>query len=183
MLKCASGATASATTASDGTWSASLKTSDYPCAARVVGGQANGKNLASALHSVAAAPGTTNITPLTDIIVAVLGKQDPDAWFNGAKNGDTSKIFPRAMPGKTPDNLTRLVNGFYSSMLLFDMALQWVVTPGPFRYDFSWLTGESENHELVTGAKRQFVQFYGLDPDSFDLIDSPNVPAVDKRDA
>lgn len=97
--------------------------------------------------------------------------------------GDTSKIFPRAMPGKTPDNLTRLVNGFYSSMLLFDMALQWVVTPGPFRYDFSWLTGESENHELVTGAKRQFVQFYGLDPDSFDLIDSPNVPAVDKRDA
>ncbi|MGN5477677.1 hypothetical protein ACTMU2_14325 [Cupriavidus basilensis] len=30
---------------------------------------------------------------------------------------DTSKIFPRAMAGKTPDNLRRLVNGFWSSML------------------------------------------------------------------
>lgn len=98
MLKCASGATASATTTADGTWIASLKTSDYPCAVRIVGGQANGKDLAFALHSVAAAPGTTNITPLTDIIVGVLGKQDPDAWFNSAKNGDLSSAI-------TSDNL------------------------------------------------------------------------------
>lgn len=97
--------------------------------------------------------------------------------------GDTTKIFPRAMPGKTPDNLRRLVNGFYSSMLLFDMALQWVVKPGPFRYGFSWLTGESDNSELATAAKRQFIQFYGLDPDSFALLDDPNVPSADKRDA
>ncbi|HEX7933047.1 MAG TPA: hypothetical protein VF573_08235 [Paraburkholderia sp.] len=87
-LKCASGATASTTTGADGSWSVSLKATDYPCVARVAGGQANGVALASALHSVAAAPGTTNITPLTDIIVGVLGKQDPDAWFNSAKSGD-----------------------------------------------------------------------------------------------
>ncbi|ARP85083.1 hypothetical protein [Bordetella genomosp. 9] len=95
---------------------------------------------------------------------------------------DTNKIFPRAMPGKSPDNLRRLVNGFYSSMLVFDLARQWVVAPGPFRYDFSWLTGESDNAELVTSAKRQFVQFYGVDPDSFDLIDGVNVQTVDKSD-
>ncbi len=87
-LKCASGATASATTGTDGSWSASLKSTDYPCVARVSGGQANGTALASALHSVAAAPGTTNITPLTDIMVGVLGKQDPGAWFDGAKSSD-----------------------------------------------------------------------------------------------
>ncbi|MFM0131234.1 hypothetical protein [Paraburkholderia sediminicola] len=89
-LKCASGATSSATTGTDGSWSVSLKASDYPCVARVNGGQANGVAVASALHSVAAAPGTTNITPLTDIIVGVLGKQDPDAWFNSAKSGELS---------------------------------------------------------------------------------------------
>ncbi|MCA8008629.1 hypothetical protein [Burkholderia cenocepacia] len=87
-LKCASGATASATTGADGSWSASLKSTDYPCVARVSGGQANGTALASALHSVAAAPGTTNITPLTDIVVGVLGKQDPGAWFDSAKSSD-----------------------------------------------------------------------------------------------
>jgi hypothetical protein len=89
-LKCASGATASATTGTDGSWSVSLKATDYPCAARISGGQANGAPLASALHSVAAAPGTTNITPLTDLIVGVLGKQDPDAWFNSSKNSELS---------------------------------------------------------------------------------------------
>lgn len=87
-LKCASGTTTSTTTSTDGSWNVSLKSTDYPCVARVSGGQVNGSTLASALHSVAAASGTTNITPLTDIIVGVLGKQDPDAWFNSAKSGD-----------------------------------------------------------------------------------------------
>ncbi|MDO3621722.1 hypothetical protein Q3O98_11490 [Ralstonia pseudosolanacearum] len=86
MLKCASGTTASTTTNSDGSWSASLKSSDYPCVARVSGGQASGKDLATALHSVLAAPGVTNITPLTDIMVAVLGKQDPATWFASVSN-------------------------------------------------------------------------------------------------
>ncbi|WP_334070376.1 hypothetical protein [Burkholderia cepacia] len=89
-LKCASGTTASTTTSTDGSWSVSLKSTDYPCVARVSGGQVNGSALASALHSVAAASGTTNITPLTDIIVGVLGNQDPDAWFNSVKGGDLS---------------------------------------------------------------------------------------------
>ncbi|UVE66993.1 hypothetical protein L2Y90_07740 [Burkholderia pyrrocinia] len=89
-LKCASGTTASTTTGTDGSWSVSLKSTDYPCLVRVAGGQVNGSALASALHSVAAASGTTNITPLTDIIVGVLGNQDPDAWFNSVKGGDLS---------------------------------------------------------------------------------------------
>ncbi|CAG4897071.1 hypothetical protein [Paraburkholderia gardini] len=87
-LKCASGTTTSTTTGTDGSWNVSLKSTDYPCVARVSGGQVNGSALASVLHSVAAASGTTNITPLTDIMVGVLGQQDPDAWFNGVKNGD-----------------------------------------------------------------------------------------------
>lgn len=86
-LKCASGATASATTDANGNWSVPLKASDYPCAVRVTGGQANGVALATPLHSVAAAPGTTNITPLTDLIVSVLGAGDPDAWFSSLTSG------------------------------------------------------------------------------------------------
>lgn len=89
-LKCASGTTASATTVADGSWTVSLKSTDYPCVARVTGGQANSTASTSVLHSVLAAPGVTNITPLTDIMVGVLGKQDPDAWFNSAKSGDLS---------------------------------------------------------------------------------------------
>ncbi|MFM0619415.1 hypothetical protein PQR37_35765 [Paraburkholderia nemoris] len=96
-LKCASGATASTTTAADGTYSVTLKSADYPCVAQVVGGQANGVALASALHSVAAAPGTTNVTPLTDLIVGVLGHGNASAL-----DGATSSALSGAI---TADNL------------------------------------------------------------------------------
>ncbi|WP_239468923.1 hypothetical protein [Burkholderia sp. MS389] len=78
-LTCASGTTASASTGTDGTYSVTLKPADYPCVARAQSGQANGTSLASALHSVAAAPGTTNITPLTDLVVGVLGNGNASA--------------------------------------------------------------------------------------------------------
>lgn len=83
---CASGATASTTTGSDGTYSVALKASDYPCVTQVSGGQASGTALASALHSVAAAPGTTNVTPLTDLIVGVLGNGNASG-LDGAASG------------------------------------------------------------------------------------------------
>jgi hypothetical protein len=87
-LKCASGTATSATTGTDGSWTVSLKATDYPCIAEVSGGQANGVALTSVLHSVLAAPGVTNITPLTDILVGVLGKQDPSTWFANVSKTD-----------------------------------------------------------------------------------------------
>jgi hypothetical protein len=86
---------------------------------------------------------------------------------------DTEQIFPRAMPGKSPDSIKALVNHFYSSMLVFDLALQWTLDAGPFNYNFKWLTGKVDNTELVAVAKQQFQKFYGLDPDAFALIDDP----------
>ncbi|MEX3981490.1 hypothetical protein AB4Y45_21190 [Paraburkholderia sp. EG287A] len=96
-LTCASGATAAATTGSDGTWSASLKTSDYPCLVQVSGGQANGAALVSALHSVAAASGTTNITPLTDLIVGVLGNGNASALDSVKPNALSAAITSNAL--------------------------------------------------------------------------------------
>ncbi|MFM0498640.1 hypothetical protein [Paraburkholderia caledonica] len=95
-FKCASGATPSATTAADGTYSVTLKSADYPCVAQVAGGQANGAALAS-LHSVAAAPGTTNVTPLTDLIVGVLGNGNTSALDDVKSSALSSAI--------TADNL------------------------------------------------------------------------------
>jgi hypothetical protein len=82
-LKCASGATASTSTAANGTWSASLPADSAPCLVRVAGGTADGSPLGTPLHSVVLASGTVNVTPLTDLIVAKLAGQDPSTWFNG----------------------------------------------------------------------------------------------------
>lgn len=88
--------------------------------------------------------------------------------------GDTEQIFPRAMPGRSNENIKGLVNGFFSGMLAFDLALQWTLMPGPFRYDFKWLTGKEENGELIALAKRQFVHYYDVDPDGVEAIDHPD---------
>lgn len=85
--------------------------------------------------------------------------------------GDTEQIFPRAMPGRSIENVKALVNGFFTGMLVFDLALQWTLKPGPFRYNFKWLTGKTDNAKLVALAKGQFKQFYGLDPDRCEMID------------
>lgn len=91
-VKCTSGTTSSTTTGTDGSWTISLKASDYPCVAEVSGGQANGVALTSVLHSVLAAPGVTNITPLTDIMVGVVGKQDPSTWFANVSKSDLASL-------------------------------------------------------------------------------------------
>lgn len=87
--------------------------------------------------------------------------------------GDTEQIFPRAVPGRDPANLKAFVTEFYSSMLAFDLAMQWMLASGPFRYDFKWLTGKDENPEVVDYSKRQFKRFFGVDPDACVLIDAP----------
>lgn len=86
---------------------------------------------------------------------------------------DSEQIFPRAVSGRSPESIKALVNNFFGGMLVFDLALQWVLEPGPFRYDFKWLTGNSENSGLIAIAKRQFAHFYGLDPDTCIPIASP----------
>ncbi|CAJ4740165.1 cell wall surface anchor family protein [Burkholderia pseudomallei] len=104
-LKCASGTTTSTTTGSDGSWTVSLKASDYPCVVEVSGGQANSVALTSALHSVLAAPGVSNITPLTDIMVGVLGKQAPSTWFANVSKGDLASSITTANLNSALDKL------------------------------------------------------------------------------
>lgn len=88
--------------------------------------------------------------------------------------GDTEQIFPRKMPGRSDENVRRLVQGFFTGMLVYDLALQWTLRPGPFHYDFAWLTGKANNDELIALAKRQFKHFYGIDPDDCELLDPPD---------
>ena len=104
-LKCASGASATATTGADGAWKVSLKSSDYPCAIRVDGGQANGQALTTTLHSVVTGAGIANITPLTDLMVSILSSSQPNAWFNSATNGDLSSKISAAALENAQDKL------------------------------------------------------------------------------
>ncbi|MCF8167767.1 MAG: hypothetical protein K9J77_04045 [Rhodoferax sp.] len=52
---------------------------------QVNGGTINGKANTTPYHSIAAAAGTVNITPLTDLVVAQLAGAEPKTWFTAPK--------------------------------------------------------------------------------------------------
>ncbi|MEK9712001.1 MAG: carboxypeptidase-like regulatory domain-containing protein [Thalassolituus sp.] len=75
---CADGSsfTESVTTDAHGNWSGEVANGAMPCALQVTGG-----NPPVTLHSYVSAPGTVNITPLTDLIMASATGQSPADWF------------------------------------------------------------------------------------------------------
>ncbi len=88
-VACASGAPLSATTSATGTFEVALQGQTLPCKLKVSGG-----NLAAgvAYHSVALQPGTVNLTPLTDLVVARLHGGAPTAWFSAISAADFQKL-------------------------------------------------------------------------------------------
>lgn len=95
-MKCASGTTMTAVTENTGTWQTSARNSDYPCVIQVSGGTAGGVERTTSLYSIASGPGVSNITPLTDLIVAALSGQEPGAWFASVTNGVLSGVITPA---------------------------------------------------------------------------------------
>lgn len=79
-VKCAGGNTLSDVTDSSGIWQVTLSGQTLPCAVEVSGGNLVG---GQTYYSLALQPGTVNITPLTDLIVANLAGQAPSAWYGG----------------------------------------------------------------------------------------------------
>lgn len=80
-VKCQNGYTTTSTTGSDGAFTLSVPTVALACALQASGGSLP---TGTTLHSLATANGVTNITPLTDLVVAhALGKTPAD-WFNAS---------------------------------------------------------------------------------------------------
>ncbi len=80
--KCAGGQTFVATSAATGGYSIALPSSALPCALQVSGGTAGGAPNTQSFHSFASRSGTVNLTPLTDLAVALASGSNPVAWFN-----------------------------------------------------------------------------------------------------
>ncbi len=84
IARCAdgSGFTQQVTTDADGSWSGMIGDEALPCALQVSGGTPE-----VTLHSYASAAGTINISPLTDLVLALATTQTPQDWFNDFDGG------------------------------------------------------------------------------------------------
>ena len=85
-MKCVSGTTGIATTGADGSYVLNVNDSTFPCIGRV--DYTDSANTRQKLHTFVTAPGTANITPITELLLASLtGSTSVDAFdkFDAAK--------------------------------------------------------------------------------------------------
>jgi hypothetical protein len=83
---------------------------------------------------------------------------------------DDDGIFVRAIPGRDEAAAHETLNVFFGSIILYDLTRQWILEDGPFRYDFHWLTGRTDNGKLIARAQSIFEATFGVHPDAFELV-------------
>lgn len=83
---------------------------------------------------------------------------------------DDDGIFPRIHPDKDESLVHRTFEAFYASNLLYEMTDQWILKPGPFTYDYGWLSSTGGKVEMKAFADRHFEQAYGVHPGQAELF-------------
>lgn len=83
---------------------------------------------------------------------------------------DNDGIFPRMQPGREERAVMATFQAFYASSMMHDLARQLILTKGPFRYDFRWLTKDISPDETTAWAKNLFKSLYDFNPDEFQIL-------------
>lgn len=63
-----------------------------------------------------------------------------------------------------------MFEAFYSFNVTYDLVDQWIMKPGPFTYDFSWLSSQGTAADMKGFADRHFKQAFDVNPDDVELL-------------
>jgi len=73
-----------------------------------------------------------------------------------------------ALTGKHLESaIYQTFNTFFGTNIVFDMATQWIMDDGPFKYDYSWLTQSYTPEQVKPFADGLFKSAFGVEPDAF----------------
>ncbi|AXQ30794.1 carboxypeptidase regulatory-like domain-containing protein [Solimonas sp. K1W22B-7] len=127
--KCGGGQTFTGNTTANGSYRIpAIPASALPCAVQVSGGFIGGVANTQAFHAFTTSGGTVNLTPLTDLAVALASGMNPGAWFNALSANN-----PPDLDNLTPA-LTTLLNKLRAAGYNIPSNLNPVTTsftPGP----------------------------------------------------
>lgn len=83
---------------------------------------------------------------------------------------DDGGIYPRLMPGKDQAVVQSSFDSFYAMNVTYDLTRQWIAMPGPFEYEYGWLSSTAGPKNMRDFAARHFEKIYGVQPDNFELV-------------
>ncbi len=81
--------------------------------------------------------------------------------------GEDEMIVPVIRTGLDKVPVMETFQGFYSGCALYDLTYQWIITSGPFSYDFQWLQPNGTDEQIKAWADRIFTNAYGVSPYEF----------------
>jgi hypothetical protein len=59
---------------------------------------------------------------------------------------------------------------FYAVNVAYDLTRQWITQPGPFSYDYRWLSSAAEEADMKNFGARHFEKIYGVNPDTIEIL-------------
>ncbi len=103
---------------------------------------------------------------LSENILAVFARHEAP-FIDKADDGG---IYPRLVPGKDKKAVHAAFENFYAMNVAYDLTGQWISKPGPFIYDYRWLSSTATEAEMENFGARHFERIYGLHPNSIEVL-------------
>ncbi len=83
---------------------------------------------------------------------------------------DDDGVYPRLLTGRSENDIHATFDAFYNDNVIYDLTRQWITKPGPFTYNFRWLSQTGSDHEIQEYAERSFEAVYGVRPSNVEVL-------------
>lgn len=83
---------------------------------------------------------------------------------------DDDGVYPRLLVGRSEKEVQDTFDDFYMNNVIYDLTRQWITQPGPFSYDYRWLSQKGSDQEIQEFAERSFEGVYGVRPSNVDVL-------------
>jgi len=103
---------------------------------------------------------------LSDEIETLFGRHEAP-FMDRAEDGG---IYPRLMPGNDERKIQDAFENFYAVNVAYDLTRQWIAQPGPFEYDYRWLSSAGAETDMKNFGARHFEKIYGVHPDDIEIL-------------
>jgi len=85
---------------------------------------------------------------------------------------DDDGVFPRLSVERQGQDVQETFQDFYANNAIFDLTRQWILEPGPFKYNYRWLSQKGSDEELQNFAEGCFESIYGVKPSTVKILNS-----------